>query len=178
MKLKRLQGGACVALALVNPESNIVRIAHLGDSGILILRNKEVVHRTARLEREIGQPMFMGLSSRENLAAFHFAEFRIQTGDIFVCFSGGFVHNCIDLSHLLACDFKDFSCNQIARYLVNSAVEDMRGNVDVPFVRRLKDSEIDSSHLNNVHGSYEDITVGVVRVQSFTHSHIQNFIIK
>ncbi|RKP22795.1 phosphatase 2C-like domain-containing protein [Syncephalis pseudoplumigaleata] len=130
MKQQGIEGATTACLAVLRDDE--LRIANLGDSGVLVLRRGDFVFRTEAQQRSFNVPYQLGYPTRDQPTDAQHFTVKLERGDIVILATDGMFDNlfdediidevtkCIrantrgaanpvDISHALACRARDVS---------------------------------------------------------------------
>jgi protein phosphatase PTC7 len=88
--------GSCTATVAILDDAGMLRVAHLGDSGLLVVRNGSTVLRTVEQQHVFNMPFQLGTESRDRPQDSRIYEIQLQRGDLVLLGSDGLLDNVDD----------------------------------------------------------------------------------
>ncbi|PVU89615.1 hypothetical protein BB559_002245 [Furculomyces boomerangus] len=133
MKAKELKGSSTICLALLRGEE--LRVANLGDSGLTIIRNGDMIFRTEEQQHSFNYPYQLGTEKLTDCVTdAQVFRIRVKKGDLIVLASDGLYDNLFDedildiISDLLPKKMRPINRPSMIRYNGNIQDDDTSNN--------------------------------------------------
>jgi protein phosphatase PTC7 len=160
--MKGIPGSSTVCLALLDKKEGVLRIANLGDSGFILIRNGRSLMRSTPQEHFWGHPYQLSSLNKDQPSDCESYSAQVKKGDIIVLASDGVFDNMFDEE---ICEIvwrgRFVACHQIASYLAEVAhAKSMSKTEETPF------AQVAAEELNMVvnGGKKDDITVVIGKI--------------
>ena len=163
-----VQGSATAVVALLDRERHVMHTCNLGDSGYLIVRDKECIYHSPQQEHFFGCPFQLQIGGRDRVSDAQYHSHVVELGDVVILGSDGLFDNLHD--HEIE-DVVRFSTKARQRdihgvkYLANELL-DLAYEASVTRGRKTPYARAASEEFDMVYtgGKKDDITVVVAEV--------------
>eukprot|EP00897_Mesotaenium_endlicherianum_P007539 jgi/Mesen1/6813/ME000035S06202 len=155
-----LQGSCTATVAVLDKETHRLRVANIGDSGFMLIRDGAVVERSERMQHGFNAPFQIGYNSGDDPAEAQDYMIDVQGGDIVVLGTDGLFDNMFEeqiAALVTACHSDGKAPEAVAQKLVPMAQRNaMMTTGETPFC-------VDAKACGQKHegGKKDDITVVV-----------------
>jgi len=179
-KANKIMGSATACILSIDDAASCLRSANLGDSGFLLIRDGDIIHRTKEQQFQFNFPYQLGPTSRAQPKDADLASLELREGDKIVLGTDGLFDNLFDYEILQIVNKPTPDCPNtpdttiatseetkapesphVADLLANRAAERSRSTLNTPFSQHAK-----ANGMKVLGGKMDDITVLFATVTS------------
>jgi protein phosphatase PTC7 len=176
----KIKGGCTALVAILEKDQRLLRIANLGDSGLLVLRENlkktsmDVVFRTKEQQHYFNCPFQLGYPEGDSALEASTSEIEIEEGDILIAATDGVLDNMFDqeIAEITLAELQRFHQQSshdtehswIQRLAVMIASEALRNAFDPSRTSPFQKNAQLSGYRSFTGGKVDDITVISARI--------------